>query len=51
LGGLTANAGYATLLRWTPIVCLSFAGAALLFIAVRRMRKWQEGNQPIEASL
>ena len=50
-GGLTANAGYETLLRWTPIVCSSLAGAALLFIAVRRMRKWQEGNQAIEAPL
>jgi MFS family permease len=49
--GLTANAGYETLLRWTPIVCSSLAGAALLFIAVRRMRKWQEGNQAIGAPL
>ena len=48
-GGLTKNAAYEALLHWTPVVCWALAGAALLFIAVTRLRKWQRDADPAEA--
>ena len=51
MGGLTRNSAYGALLQWTPIICWSLAGVALLFIAVARLRKWQQdgGNAEIPA--
>jgi len=37
------------LLQWTPILCWALAGAALLIIAVTRLRKWREGANPADA--
>lgn len=48
-GGLTKNAAYEALLQWTPILCWALAGAALLFIAVARLRKWRDGADPADA--
>lgn len=48
-GGLTKNAAYEALLQWTPILCWAMAGAALLFIAVARLRKWRQGESPADA--
>ena len=48
-GGLTKNAAYEALLHWTPVMCWALAGAALLFIAVTRLRKWQRDADPAEA--
>lgn len=48
-GGLTKNAAYEALLQWTPILCWALAGAALLFIAVARLRRWREGESPADA--
>lgn len=48
MGGLTRNSAYEALLQWTPIVCWSLAGAALLFIAVARLRKWQQDGSAAE---
>lgn len=42
-GGLSRNSSYETLLQWTPILCWALAGAALLFVAVARLRKWRQG--------
>lgn len=50
-GGLTKNAAYEALLQWTPILCWALAGAALLFIAVTRLRKWRQGESPAEAPI
>ncbi len=47
-GGLTKNPAYEALLQWTPVICWSLAGAALLVIAVVRLRKWQQGQGPVE---
>ncbi len=47
-GGLTKNAAYDALLQWTPILCWALAGAALLVIAVARLRKWQQGMDTAE---
>jgi len=47
-GGLTKNPAYEALLQWTPVVCWSLAGVALLVIAVVRLRKWQQGQGPME---
>ena len=47
-GGLTRNSAYEALLQWTPIVCWSLAGAALLFIAIVRLRKWQQRESTAE---
>ena len=41
-GGLTRNSAYEALLQWTPIVCWTLAGAALLMIAAARLRKWRQ---------
>ncbi len=48
-GGLTRNSVYDTLLQWTPVLCWALAGAALLFIAVARLRKWRRGANLAEA--
>jgi len=48
-GGLTRNSAYEALLQWTPILCWALAGAALLIIAVTRLRKWREGANPADA--
>lgn len=39
--GLPRDSSYAALLQWTPIVCWTLAGFALLTIAVSRLRKQQ----------
>ncbi len=39
-GGLGADPAFAGLFRWLPIVCWTLAGAALLYLAVARMREW-----------
>ncbi|MCX7307988.1 MAG: MFS transporter [Afipia sp.] len=44
MGGLTRDSAYQALLQWTPIVCWSLAGTALLFIAVARLQKWQQDS-------
>ena len=48
MGGLTRDSAYQALLQWTPIICWSLAGAALLFIAVARLRKWQQDGGAAE---
>ncbi|MGL4264035.1 MAG: MFS transporter [Afipia sp.] len=48
-GGLTKNAAYEVMLQWAPILCWALAGAALLFIAVARLRRWREGESPADA--
>jgi MFS family permease len=48
-GGLSRNSAYEALLQWAPILCWALAGAALLFIAVARLRKWQQGENPADA--
>lgn len=48
-GGLTKNAAYDALLQWTPILCWSLAGIALLVIAVTRLRKWRDGASTADA--
>lgn len=48
MGGLTRDSAYQALLQWTPIVCWSLAGAVLLFIAVARLRKWQQDGSAAE---
>lgn len=48
-GGLNRNSAYEALLQWTPILCWALAGAALLVIAVTRLRKWREGANPAAA--
>lgn len=48
-GGLTKNAAYEAMLQWAPILCWALAGAALLFIAVARLRRWREGESPADA--
>lgn len=45
-GGLTRNSAFDALLQWTPILCWALAGAALLAIAVSRLRKWRKGADP-----
>ncbi|MCF2524529.1 MFS transporter [Bradyrhizobium sp. G127] len=45
-GGLSRNSAYEALLQWTPVLCWALAGAALLFIAVARLRKWRQGENP-----
>lgn len=45
-GGLTRNSAYDALLQWTPILCWALAGAALLAIAVSRLRTWRKGADP-----
>lgn len=39
--GVTRNAAYETLLQWAPIACWALAGAALLFVAIARLRQKQ----------
>jgi hypothetical protein len=48
-GGLTKNTAYEALLQWAPILCWVLAGAALLFVAVARLRKWRQGADPAAA--
>ncbi len=48
-GGLTRNSAYEALLQWTPILCWSLAGAALLVIAITRLRKWRDSADPASA--
>ncbi|HEX7881316.1 MAG TPA: MFS transporter [Afipia sp.] len=48
-GGLTKNPAYEALLQWTPILCWALAGAALLMIALTRLRKWRESTNPGDA--
>lgn len=48
-GGLTKDPAYQALLQWTPILCWALAGAALLMIAVTRLRKWRESANPADA--
>lgn len=48
-GGLTKNPAYEALLQWTPILCWALAGAALLTIAVTRLRKWRESANLADA--
>ncbi len=48
-GGLTKNPAYEALLQWTPILCWALAGAALLAIAVTRLRKWRESANAADA--
>lgn len=48
-GGLTKNPAYEALLQWTPILCWALAGAALLMIAVTRLRKWRESASLTDA--
>ncbi|MDZ4368713.1 MAG: MFS transporter [Afipia sp.] len=48
-GGLTKDPAYQALLQWTPILCWALAGAALLTIAVTRLRKWRESANPADA--
>ena len=48
-GGLNRNSAYEALLQWTPILCWALAGAALLAIAVTRLRKWREGANLADA--
>ncbi len=50
-GGLTRNSAYEALLQWTPILCWALAGAALLVIAVTRLRKWRDGGGAAEAPI
>lgn len=48
-GGLTKDPAYEALLQWTPILCWALAGAALLTIAVTRLRKWRESANLADA--
>jgi MFS family permease len=50
-GGLTKNPAYEALLQWTPILCWALAGAALLTIAVTRLRKWRESARLADAAV
>jgi len=50
-GGLNRNTAYEALLQWTPILCWALAGAALLVIAVTRLRKWRDSADPASAPL
>jgi hypothetical protein len=48
-GGLSRNSAYEALLQWAPILCWALAGAALLFIAVARLRKWRQNDNLADA--
>jgi MFS family permease len=48
-GGLSRNSAYEALLQWTPVLCWALAGAALLFIAVARLRKWRQSHNLADA--
>jgi hypothetical protein len=39
-GGFLADPDFKAALQWVPTVCWALAGAALLYLAVRRVQKW-----------
>jgi MFS family permease len=47
-GGLTKDAAYEALLHWTPVLCWALAGAALLALAVGRLRNRRENAAPVD---
>lgn len=47
-GGLTKDAAYQALLHWTPVLCWALAGAALLALAVGRLRNRRENAAPVD---
>lgn len=47
--GVTRNSTYEAFLQWTPIICWSLAGVALVSIAVMKIRNWQHEARTADA--